>query len=61
MIHILNKQTILYRMDKNLHTMEELKTKVYGKIGTPKRDEIEKKLKVFRVKTKQEQEKELTN
>lgn len=48
-------------MDKDLHTIEELKTKVYGKIGTPKRDEIEKKLKVFRVKTKQEQEKELTN
>lgn len=34
-------------MDKDLHTMEELKTKVYGKIGTPKRDKIENILKEF--------------
>lgn len=40
-------------MSKDIHTMDELRTKLYGAIGTPKRDKIEKELIAFREKIKE--------
>lgn len=35
--------------NKNLVTLEEFKTKNYGKLGTPKRDELEAGYELFKI------------
>ena len=49
------------KKEKDIYTIEYLRRELYGKKGTPKRDEVERELEAFREKTREDQEKELNS
>ncbi|WP_300726050.1 helix-turn-helix transcriptional regulator [uncultured Bacteroides sp.] len=36
-------------MNKNIHTLDEIKDEFYGKVGTPERDRLERELEALRI------------